>query len=379
MTRTADMHEQCVAAIDAVIDHYCIFMEREFTGFIHNSTHLQTFNVHDSIYANSPNFFLCQPAAILFHKTGVPDERKRYLMQHAFGQMRVHRAPYFVRKQKNVFAAAHAKYFKMVATFQASSTMNDHLPLEASNIRSIQLPTINAVAASIPQSSRTVHSKVNHSQLSTDGGTLDTLDTSSIIGSRKAAKKVAGKRRASAASQRKCANADSGATGTYLALADRSVLRELQTSTAAEQIEVRVADGNIIRSTHYGYLDVPGHGAMIAHVFPHLAGSLFSISAVVDMGLEVLYCKDLVSFLDSNKSVVFQGERDKTTGLLMVVLEQFSLAGTETPLVAAPAIRLESVADSVNFWHGAFGSPALSTFIPAVEKGWIRVPGLTAN
>ena len=79
MTRTADMHEQCVAAIDAVIDHYCSFMELEFTGFIHNSTHLQTFNVHDSIYANSPNFFLCQRAAILFHKTGVyePDERKR--------------------------------------------------------------------------------------------------------------------------------------------------------------------------------------------------------------------------------------------------------------------------------------------------------------
>ena len=99
---------------------------------------------------------------------------------------------------------------------------------------------------------------------------------------------------------------------------------------------------------------MPGHGAMIAHVFPHLAGSLFSISAVVDMDLEVLYCKDLVSFLDKNKSVVFQGERDKTTGLWMVDLELFNLAGTGTPLVATPAIHLDSVADFVNFWHGAF-------------------------
>ena len=32
----------------------------------------------------------------------------------------------------------------------------------------------------------------------------------------------------------------------------------------------------------------------------------------------------------------------------------------------------------MNFWHATFGSPAVSTFNAAIDKGFIRVPGLTA-
>ena len=63
----------------------------------------------------------------------------------------------------------------------------------------------------------------------------------------------------------------------------------------------------------------------------------------------------------------------------MVDLQLFNPEVTDSPFVANPAVRLDSAADFVNFWHGAFGSPALSTFIPAVEKQWIRVPGLSAT
>ena len=51
----------------------------------------------------------------------------------------------------------------------------------------------------------------------------------------------------------------------------------------SEQIAVAVADGNLLQSTHHGFLDVPGHGAMIAHVFPQLRGSLLSISKLIKL------------------------------------------------------------------------------------------------
>ena len=42
-------------------------------------------------------------------------------------------------------------------------------------------------------------------------------------------------------------NADSGATGNYIRLADINVLRDVRVSTPAEQIAVAVADGNLLQ------------------------------------------------------------------------------------------------------------------------------------
>ena len=94
------------------------------------------------------------------------------------------------------------------------------------------------------------------------------------------------------------ANADSGATGTYLRIQDIQVVRDVKVSLPAEQITVAVAEGTLIRSTHHGYLDIPGHGAMIAHIFPQLHGSLLSISQLVNLGLHVSYCANFVTFFD---------------------------------------------------------------------------------
>ena len=150
-------------------------------------------------------------------------------------------------------------------------------------------------------------------------------------------------------------------------------------SSPAEQIAVAVADGNLLKSTHHGFLDVPGHGAMIAYVFPQLHGSLLSISKLVNFGLKVLYCSDFVTGFDKNDKPVFQGNRDVQTGLWMVDLWSLSTAVAEgsaqatSERSACAAIRLESAADFVNFWHATFGSPAVSTFIAAIDKGFIRV------
>ena len=131
-------------------------------------------------------------------------------------------------------------------------------------------------------------------------------------------------------------NADSGATGNYIRLADINVLRDVRVSSPAEQIAVAVADGNLLRSTHHGFLDVPGHGAMIAHVFPQLRGSLLSISKLVNLGLKVLYCSDFVTGFDKHDQPVFQGNRDAQTGLWMVDLRSLSTAAAEGSIQAVP-------------------------------------------
>ena len=176
------------------------------------------------------------------------------------------------------------------------------------------------------------------------------------------------------------ANADSGATGTYLRLADIKVLRDVKISTPTNQITVAVAEGTLIKSTHHGYLDVPGHGAMIAHIFPQLKGSLLSISQLVNLGLHASYCSNFVTFFDCDNKEIFQGNRDLRTGLWMVDLRSLSTAtASGTHHSASAAIRLDSVVDFVNFWHAAFGSPAVSTFLSAIDNSFIRVPGLTAT
>ena len=179
------------------------------------------------------------------------------------------------------------------------------------------------------------------------------------------------------------ANADSGATGNYLTVADIGVLRDVCISAPAQRIAVAVANGTLLQSTHHGFLDVPGHGPMIAYIFPQLKGSLLSISQLVNVGLRVTYCADFVTGVDTANNTVFQGNRDDRTGLWMVDLRSLSTSNMNVPNVvathsAASAVRLDSVAEFVKFWHATYGSPAVSTFLAAIDKSFIRVPGLTS-
>ena len=174
------------------------------------------------------------------------------------------------------------------------------------------------------------------------------------------------------------ANADSGATGTYLTVSDIAVLNNVQLSAITEQIVVSVATGALIHSTHHGYLNIPGHGSIRAYVFPQLKGSLLSISQLVDLGLRVTYCKTMVKAIDKDDNTVIQGHRDTRSGLWMVDLKLLSIA-SDTSGEASAAVRLDSAADFVNFWHAAYGSPAVSTFQAAIDRGYIRVPGLTST
>ena len=66
------------------------------------------------------------------------------------------------------------------------------------------------------------------------------------------------------------ATSDTGATGTYLKLSDIGVLEDITLSSAGDQIVVAVADGTLLKSTHHGFLSIPGHGKILAHVLPQL-------------------------------------------------------------------------------------------------------------
>ena len=101
------------------------------------------------------------------------------------------------------------------------------------------------------------------------------------------------------------------------------------------------------------------------------------------MGLRVTYCADYVTGCGSDNNTVFQGDRDVRTGLWMMDLRTLSTsaAGLVNPMStqsAASAVRLDSVAEFVKFWHAAYGSPAVCTFLAAIDKSFIRVPGLTS-
>lgn len=186
--------------------------------------------------------------------------------------------------------------------------------------------------------------------------------------------------------------ADSGCSGNFLAVKDDRWLRNLKPNPTP--IKVTVANGQVIESTHTGTLTVPGIGPMKAHILPRLDASLLSISALVDLGLDVIFDQYFVRLIrKADSTEVFQGARDEKSGLWFIDLAKLQESGSDSvtlnaaPIddtkqfihIAAPAIRLTTADETIDFWHKTFGSPAVSTFIDAISKGWIKLPGITAS
>jgi hypothetical protein len=136
-------------------------------------------------------------------------------------------------------------------------------------------------------------------------------------------------------------------------------------------IAVTQPDGSIVRSTHVGILDIPTIGPTTAHIFPTLVGSLISISVLVDMGLTATYSSKYVSIRKGEREIL-RGDRDPRTGLWMLNLSDFTQTHS-----ASLAIQTRTQGDVAAFWHGTFGSPALTTLTKAMDKGFITIPGLS--
>lgn len=179
------------------------------------------------------------------------------------------------------------------------------------------------------------------------------------------------------------ANADTGATGNFMAHHDLPGLADVQPAT--NPLGVTLPDGSIIRSTHTALLNIPSlpTESRRCHVFPALnaTGSLLSIGKLCDNGCTAVYDKSTVT-IHRDGVAILQGHRDPLSRLWMIDISRPIVNDTIATASAAAAMTHgggDSSAATVAFLHAALGSPATSTLIAAIEKGFVALPTLTAE
>jgi len=140
-------------------------------------------------------------------------------------------------------------------------------------------------------------------------------------------------------------------------------------------ISIAIPDDSTMVSTHTGQLDWPTLQALPpqarqVHFFPTMGNySLLSIGQLTDAGCEATFTKDqlIVTYHDRP---VLTGTRSTTTN---------SLWHVDPPAISLAAINQSAKpADIVAFAHAAFFSPAPTTLLKAIQRGYVTgVPGLT--
>lgn len=180
------------------------------------------------------------------------------------------------------------------------------------------------------------------------------------------------------------ANADTGTTGHYLSFCDVNVITNVQPLSPNTPVVVTLPNNSHIRATHSALLNFPHLplAARHAYLFPHLTSSLISIGMLCDNGLTAHYHHDAVYIADAKGNVVLSGRRHEHSRLWMIDIASSadSLSGPPSPThSAALAVHFDSIADRVRFSHAAFGSPAPSTFIDAISKGFFNLPDLSLS
>ncbi len=217
------------------------------------------------------------------------------------------------------------------------------------------------------------------------------------------------------------ANADTGTTGNYMCEADINMLVDIL--PVANGIRVKMPDGSFISSTHTARLNLPmlSEAARVAHIFPTLDGSLLSIGMFTDSGLIAVYDSEKVDICTRNGDVVLSGQRSPVTRLWMIALDHRQhapavtiggsqqlatpasgvspscksidaralkqssghgpvislLLGTESA-AATSVLAPRALEQIVATYHAMFNWPAVNTFLAAIDRGYITVPGLTA-
>ena len=162
---------------------------------------------------------------------------------------------------------------------------------------------------------------------------------------------------------------------------DAALLTNLRLVTDNDRIAVILPDGSTIRSTHTATLDLPTLplAARHAHVFPDLIGSLISIGVLTDHGMTALYDATTVTIY-SGKTAVLRGLRSPDNRLWF-----FDLAAATSP-DPPPAVHSAAAMFPSNsthmqivaWYHATLGSPAVPTMLAAVDRGYVKFPGLTA-
>jgi hypothetical protein len=133
-----------------------------------------------------------------------------------------------------------------------------------------------------------------------------------------------------------------------------------------------------MRSTHTATLNLPNlpTGACEAHIFKELAsGSLVSIGQLCDGGCIATFDRTTIKIFHQEK-VVLIGYRNFNTGLWEFDIGSNTTASMNN--IQQPPSLVEyscnfvassksTIADRIAFLHAASGSPALSTWIQAID------------
>jgi hypothetical protein len=154
-------------------------------------------------------------------------------------------------------------------------------------------------------------------------------------------------------------------------------------------LHVSLPDGTIITSSHTANLNLPGlpPGASICHLFPELTtGSLLSIGLLCDHNCTAIFTKHAVIIKNHEGATIIQGVRDATTNLWTIPINQpspitlqvNSLQPTK-PTFGFPTQHDNTIAKRVAFYHAALFSPTISTWLKAIDAGYLTTwPALTA-
>ena len=170
------------------------------------------------------------------------------------------------------------------------------------------------------------------------------------------------------------ANADTGTTGHFISIKDRNIMQDVKPVEKGKGITVEQPDGSTIMSIATGKLpwDWLPDEARTVHIFESLTGSLLSIGLLCDAGYEVIYNRKEVK-ITMDKKTVITGERSNK--LWMIDLQK----NENTRGSMAQMIANANHAELVKYAHLTLGAPTLSTFMKALNKGYINPPGVNAD
>ena len=162
--------------------------------------------------------------------------------------------------------------------------------------------------------------------------------------------------------------------GHYLHINARHLLYDIRDTHVSTAPQVELPNGQIETASQEGYLYISGlpQAACRAYIFPGFADrSLLSIPTLCDYNCVATYTKHEVN-IHLEGRLILTGRRNPITRLweheLQVPSPQHS---------ASHVVSHATNAELVRWYHGCFMSPAIPTFLAAVDKGFIRPPMLT--
>jgi len=134
-------------------------------------------------------------------------------------------------------------------------------------------------------------------------------------------------------------------------------------------------NGDQVRSTHTGTLDLPGLPAMahLAHIIPGLAShSLISVVTLCNAGCDVLFTKIECTITHRGRTIM-HGNKCTRTGLWMIPLH------AAIPAMAANIAATSSAGDHACYIHQALCSPTTPSLLSALTRSseLATIPGVT--